>query len=286
MYCGRFAPSPTGPLHFGSLIAALASYLEARRHGGQWLLRMEDTDTPRCSAFAADAILRVLFELGFRWDGEVAYQSQRTELYRRELQRLGEFVYPCCCSRKEISESAEGRYPGTCRSGIEAGKPVRALRLRVADEAIEFRDLLQGPYRANLETDPGDFVLLRPGSGIFSYQLAVVVDDQAQGVTHVVRGADLLDSTPRQIYLQQLLGYRRLEYMHIPVATGPGGEKLSKQTLAPALDAGEPQRLLDQALRFLGHEPPEGLRLEALWGWANSNWDAVRIPPGLAHPAP
>ena len=286
MYCGRFAPSPTGPLHFGSLIAALASYLEARRHGGQWLLRMEDTDTPRCSAAAADAIVRVLFELGFRWDGEVEYQSQRTELYRRELQRLGGSVYPCCCSRKEISESAEGRYPGTCRNGIEAGKPVRALRLRVDDEAIEFVDLLQGRYRANLENDPGDFVLLRPGSGIFSYQLAVVVDDEAQGVTHVVRGADLLDSTPRQIYLQQLLGYRQMEYMHIPVATGPSGEKLSKQTLAPALDAGEPRRLLDQALRFLGHEPPGGLLLEALWGWANSNWDAAKIPPGLAHPAP
>ncbi len=286
MYRGRFAPSPTGPLHFGSLVAATASYLEARRHGGQWLLRMEDTDTPRCSATAAEAIVRVLFELGFRWDGEVEYQSQRTELYRKELQRLGPHVFACTCSRKEISESAEGRYPGTCRNGIEAGKPVRAIRLRVADQILEFEDDLQGRYRANLEHDPGDFVLLRPGTGIFSYQLAVVVDDEAQGVTHVVRGADLLDSTPRQIYLQQLLGYRHLKYMHVPVAIGPDGEKLSKQTLAPALDAGEPHRLLDQALRFLGHEPPVGLSLETLWGWASSHWDAANIPPGLAHQAP
>ena len=286
MYRGRFAPSPTGPLHFGSLVAALASYLEARRHGGQWLLRIEDTDTPRCSASAAEAILHVLFELGFRWDGDVEYQSQRTDLYQRELQRLGAHVYACSCSRKEISESAEGRYPGTCRKGMEAGKPVRALRLRVADQVIEFADSLQGTYRANLENDPGDFVLLRPGAGIFSYQLAVVVDDQAQGVTHVVRGADLLDSTPRQIYLQQLLGYRHLQYTHIPVAIGPDGEKLSKQTLAPALDAGLPHQVLDQALRFLGQEPPGGLSLEALWDWASSYWNVAKIPPGLGRQAP
>ncbi len=286
MYRGRFAPSPTGPLHFGSLVAALASYLQARRHGGQWLVRMEDIDTPRCSAEAAESILRVLVEMGFRWDGEVEYQSRRTALYQREMDRLGAHVFACSCSRKEISDSAEGRYPGTCRNGIEAGKPVRAQRLRVRDELVWFQDLLQGMYESNLEHELGDFVLLRPSSGIFSYQLAVVVDDEAQGVTHVVRGADLLDSTPRQIYLQQLLGYRQLSYTHIPVATGANGEKLSKQTLAPALDGVDAKGLLHQALRFLGHEPPDGLSQQMLWDWANSNWNAARIPAGLTHPAP
>ena len=286
MYRGRFAPSPTGPLHFGSLVAALASFLEARQQGGQWLVRMEDTDTPRCSAAAAEAILQVLIELGFRWDGEVEYQSRRTALYQKELGRLGAHVFACSCSRKEISESAEGRYPGTCRDGIETGKPVRALRLRVRDELVRFEDSLQRVCESNLEQDLGDFVLLRPSSGIYSYQLAVVVDDEAQGVTHVVRGADLLDSTPRQIYLQRLLGYRQLRYMHIPVATGQDGEKLSKQTLAPAIEGRQAARLLDQALRFLGQEPPSGLSQEDLWVWANSNWSAAKIPAGSAHRAP
>ncbi len=286
MYRGRFAPSPTGPLHFGSLVAALASYLEARQHRGQWLVRIEDTDTPRCSTEAADAILRVLVELGFRWDGEVAFQSQRAAFYQQELSRLGSHLFPCTCSRKEINDTGEGRYPGTCRQGVEANQRVRAWRLKVNGEPVEFEDLLQGRHHSNLEAELGDFVLLRPGSGIYSYQLAVVVDDEAQGVTHVVRGADLLDSTARQIYLQRLLGYRQLQYMHIPLATGQDGEKLSKQTLAPALDTGEASRLLDQALRFLGQDPPAGLSLEALWGWATSNWNAAKIPAGLAHPAP
>jgi glutamyl-Q tRNA(Asp) synthetase len=171
-------------------------------------------------------------------------------------------------------------------NGIEAGKPVRALRLRVRDELVGFDDFLQGFCESNLERELGDFVLLRPSSGIYSYQLAVVVDDEEQGITHVVRGADLLDSTPRQIYLQGVLGYRQLSYMHIPVATGTDGEKLSKQTLAPALDGTAARSLLEHALRFLGQDPPEGLNQEELWIWANSNWNAAKIPRGLAYPAP
>jgi glutamyl-Q tRNA(Asp) synthetase len=289
MYRGRFAPSPTGPLHFGSLVAALASYLEARRAGGEWLIRIEDVDGPRSKPQAAEAILSTLEALGFRADGEVVYQSQRSALYKQELERLGSHIYPCSCSRKDVGETGEGRYPGTCRAGLAQGKPVRAMRLRVTSEPVCFDDLVQGRFCSNLELDLGDFSLLRVDSGIFSYQLAVVVDDEAQGVTDIVRGADLLDSTPRQIYLQRKLGYRELRYLHIPVATGQDGEKLSKQNLAPAIEASEASSLLCAGLRFLGQSVPIELDradLNRVWEWASSNWEREKIPSCLKRPCP
>ena len=288
MYRGRFAPSPTGPLHFGSLLTALASYLEARQMGGQWLVRIEDTDTPRTRPEAALAILSTLDWLGFRMDGPVIYQSERSGLYRQEMLRLGDRLFGCGCSRKLIVDSGEGRYPGTCRAGIGEGKQVRSWRVRVDGNPIEFVDGVQGVYRSNLEQEIGDFAVMQVGTGIFSYQLAVVVDDEVQGITHVVRGADLLDSTPRQIYLQRLLGYREMRYLHIPVATGVDGEKLSKQNLAPAIDGLEAAGLLWDALRFLGQEPPHELRLgkvSDVWEWAAGNWKAAKIPARLMQPA-
>ncbi len=267
-YIGRFAPSPTGPLHFGSLVAAVASYLDAHAHQGQWLVRMEDVDTPRCVPGAADSILRTLEAFGLHWHGSVLYQSERSAAYQAALDQLiaQGHAFPCACTRKEIGDAP---YPGTCREGLH-GKAPRAYRLRVNSECISFEDRLQGPYSAHLETECGDFVLLR-ADGLWAYQLAVVVDDEAQGVTHVVRGADLLDSTPRQIHLQRCLGYRPLSYLHVPVALGQHGEKLSKQTLAPALDNNYAPHLLRQALRFLGQDAP-ALPLSELWAWAREHW--------------
>ena len=289
MYRGRFAPSPTGPLHFGSLAAATASYLEARRRQGRWLIRMEDVDRLRSKKDASQVILATLERFGFPFDEEVIYQSERSPVYRAALERLGSHVYPCNCSRKEILDAGEGRYPGTCRNGASAAKPVRALRVRVAEPVISFDDAIQGRFESCLEKDIGDFVLYRLDTDIYSYQLAVVVDDEEQGLTEVVRGSDLLDSTPRQIHLQRLLGYRSLSYLHIPVATGPDGQKLSKQNLAPALDDRQACGSLWDALAFLGQSPPPMLRktdLSSLWDWALANWDAKRIPKLPALPAP
>jgi len=239
-YRGRFAPSPTGPLHFGSLVAAVASYLDARAHGGQWLVRMEDVDTPRCVPVAAAGILRTLEAFGFQWDAPVMYQTARTPAYQEALDRLraAGLAYPCSCSRKEVGGPV---YPGACREGVrESGKPI-AWRVRVDDE--------------DLAREAGDFIVKR-SDGLFAYQLAVVVDDHAQGITDVVRGADLLDSTPRQIWLRRALGYPTPRYLHVPVATNEAGEKLSKQTLAPPLRAADAPRELAAALRFLGQPVP------------------------------
>ena len=286
-YCGRFAPSPTGPLHIGSLIAAVGSYLEARTHGGVWRLRMEDLDPPREMPGAADQILRTLETYGFEWDGDVVYQSKRASWYEDALAQLRQrdLIYPCGCTRKEIGDSAiqgiEGPvYPGTCRHGLTAGKSPRAWRIRVEDRAIGFDDALQGRVSQHLSRDIGDFVLKR-ADGYYAYQLAVVVDDAAQGITHVVRGADLLDSTPRQIFLQQALGVPTPHYTHLPVAANRQGEKLSKQTLAPPLDLANPVPALWQALDFLGQQPPHELSSEALptvWAWAKAHWDLTRVP--------
>ena len=286
-YRGRFAPSPTGPLHFGSLLAALGSYLEAKRHNGTWLVRMEDIDPPREMPGAADAILRTLEAYGFEWDGPVLYQSLRSELYDAVLEKLGNdgLLYPCACTRKEIMDSAlpgiDGPiYPGTCRAGLPAGRMSRAWRVRVNAAEIAFEDTIQGPLRQNLARDIGDFVLKR-ADGLFAYQLAVVVDDAEQGVTDVVRGADLLDSTPRQLYLQTLLGYPQPGYAHIPVAANAFGEKLSKQTLAPALDVGDAAGQLWKALDFLGQAPDAVLRgasLGELWAWAHAHWRIAAVP--------
>ena len=276
MYTGRFAPSPTGPLHFGSLLAALASWLDARSSGGRWLLRMEDLDLPRVQPGAADAIRRALDTLGLHWDGEIACQSERSDLYAAALERLRAHTYPCGCTRREIADSSLGLaadgaqiYPGTCRGGMPPGRIPRATRLRTGEAMIEFEDRVQGTQRQRLDREVGDFVLRR-ADGQFAYQLAVVVDDAAQGVTDVVRGADLLDSTARQIYLQRLLGLPQPRYLHIPAAVNSTGDKLSKQTGAMPL-AGSPHELR-QALAFLGQPETDNLA-EAV-----RNWDAARIP--------
>ena len=287
MYRGRFAPSPTGPLHFGSLIAAVASYLDAKAHDGRWLLRIEDLDTPRTLAGASDAILNCLEAFGFEWDEAIVYQSQRTELYEKYLNTLksGDLVYPCSCSRKEIADSAiqgiDGViYPGTCRHGPAKEKQAKAWRVRTYPETIAFEDSVQGHIEQNMAQDIGDFVLKR-ADGLFAYQLAVIVDDAEQRITHVVRGADLLDSTPRQIYLQQLLELPTPQYLHVPVATNAAGEKLSKQTLAKAIDPYQASKQLWCTLDFLGQNPPKDLlsnSLGDLWSWAISHWQIAAIP--------
>jgi glutamyl-Q tRNA(Asp) synthetase len=270
MYVGRFAPSPTGPLHFGSLVAALASWLDARAAKGRWLVRIEDLDAPRSEPRAADHILRTLEEFGLGWDGCVVYQSRRTALYDAARRRLENHTYWCGCTRREIADSSLGLaadgaqiYPGTCRNGIASGKAPRALRLRTSDEAIGFVDRVQGPQHQRLDRDVGDFVLYRADAQ-YAYQLAVVVDDAAQGVTDVVRGADLLDSTPRQIYLQRLLGYPTPRYLHVPAAVNAAGEKLSKQTGAAPITPG--RDALRRALSFLGQREMDDLE-QALKSW-------------------
>lgn len=286
-YRGRFAPSPTGPLHFGSLVAAVGSYLEARSRRGAWLVRIEDLDGPRETPGAADAILRGLEAYGFEWDGEFRFQRDHTAAYIAAFDRLErqQVLFPCACTRREIADSAlslEGEpvYPGTCRRGLPPGRPARAVRVRVDDAVIAFDDLLQGNFRQNLAREVGDFVVRR-GDGIFAYQLAVVVDDAEQGVTDVVRGADLLDSTPRQILLQRMLGLATPGYMHLPVALNTRGEKLSKQTLASPLVNTDAAVQLWRALHFLGQEPSTelaGAGQREIWAWALANWRSGRIP--------
>lgn len=292
MYTGRFAPSPTGPLHFGSLVAAVGSYLEARSRHGRWLVRMEDIDPPREMAGAADLILHTLERYGFQWDGEVLYQSRRDDAYRAALDALwrDSALYVCRCSRRDITEAGLARrltpgiYPGTCRS---AGHPLGgpgALRVRTEGAVIAFTDRLQGNRSQALERELGDFVIRR-ADGLWAYQLAVVVDDATQGVTDVVRGSDLLDSTPRQIHLQQLLGLPTPGYLHLPVAVDRDGNKLSKQTFASPLPDDRPLRPLWRALAFLGQRPPAELLegdVETLWDWAVAHWTADAIPPQTA----
>jgi len=271
-YRGRFAPSPTGPLHFGSLVAALASWLDARAHNGTWFVRIEDIDGPRTVPGAAQDILTTLERFGFHADEPPVWQSARIDRYRAALDRLiaAGHVYPCGCTRKEIADSqvhAHRRnttliYPGTCRSGLH-GKPARAWRLRVPDDEppgaaiVRFEDRWQGTQSQDLATEVGDFVLLR-ADGQWAYQLAVVVDDAEQGVTHVVRGVDLLDSTARQIWLQRCLGVPTPAWLHVPVVTNADGDKLSKQTGAQALDPARPLEALIEAARHLGLDLGDG----------------------------
>jgi glutamyl-Q tRNA(Asp) synthetase len=275
MYVGRFAPSPTGPLHFGSLVAALASWLDARAAGGRWRVRIEDLDAPRVQPGAADDILRTLAQLGLTWDGDVVYQSARAKLYDDALKRLEGNTYWCGCTRREIADSALGLaadgaqiYPGTCRNGLAAGRQRRALRVKTSGERIGFDDRVQGRQEQTLESEVGDFVLHR-ADGQYAYQLAVAVDDAEQGITDVVRGADLLDSTTRQIWLQRLLGYPQPRYLHIPAAVNAAGEKLSKQT-GEAPVAGR-KNALPEALLFLGQQETGDLRA------ALRNWDPALI---------
>ncbi|MAK66379.1 tRNA glutamyl-Q(34) synthetase GluQRS [Methylophaga sp.] len=286
-YTGRFAPSPTGPLHFGSLVAATVSFLDARAHNGKWLVRMEDLDKPREVAGAAKDILDTLQSFGFEWDTDVLFQSQRNPVYREMLTKLqlSKQAYPCACSRKEINASAlmgiDGPvYPGFCRDGLSAVKQVRTWRLKVNEQPVCFYDQIQGNQSQNLARDVGDYVIKR-ADGLYAYQLAVVVDDAMQGVTHIVRGADLLDSTPRQIYLQQQLGFTTPLYAHIPVATNLQGEKLSKQTRAQPIKQRDSGVVLCRVLRFLGLQPPAELAhvpLDDLWQWAIQHWQIQNVP--------
>lgn len=287
LYRGRFAPSPTGPLHFGSLVAAVGSYLDARSRGGEWLLRIEDLDPPREVPGAASRILQTLEGLALYWDGPVSYQSQRGEHYATAVEQLQtrQLLFPCSCSRREIADSAiagaEGPiYPGTCRQAIYEGRDPRALRVRVEDRDLGFIDQLQGNIRQNLASDIGDFIVKR-ADAVYAYQLAVVVDDALQGITHVVRGSDLLLSTTRQIYLQQLLGYSTPRYLHLPIAVNRVGEKLSKQTYAEPLDIQAGRRLARAVLGFLGQVVPEDradMTLSELWSSAAATWDPQRLP--------
>ena len=268
-YVGRFAPSPTGPLHAGSLVAALASWLDARAHQGSWLVRIEDVDTPRCIPGAGEQILNQLARCGLVPDGPVLWQSQRGEIYQQALDQLiaQGLAYPCGCSRKDIEAAQTSPterhhaqvYPGTCRVGLN-GKPARAWRLNVQavrkarglPAVTRWTDRRLGEQAEDVEKEVGDFVLRR-ADGLWAYQLAVVVDDAAQGVTDVVRGEDLADNTARQIVLQQALGLPTPRYMHTPLVLGANGEKLSKQNGAQALDLTDPQAALTKAAHTLGH---------------------------------
>jgi len=280
-YTGRFAPSPTGPLHKGSLVAALASYLDAKAYQGRWLVRIEDVDEARTTPGAAESILQCLAAFGMQWDGEVVWQSQRKAIYEAAFARLGSHAYACGCTRREIADSRTGIasdgaavYPGTCRFGLVSGKTARAYRLRVPDHAVagvSFEDRWIGHVTQNLATEVGDFVLKR-ADGFWAYQLAVVVDDAEQGITDVVRGADLLESTPRQIYLQRLLGVPTPRYLHVPVVVNAAGEKLSKQSGAQPLDLEHPLHELIEAGCFL-QLPVQGAHsMDAFWQTAISSW--------------
>src|SRR5437762_11317302 len=276
-YVGRFAPSPTGPLHLGSLVAAVGSFLDARSRGGGWLLRMEDLDAPRVIPGCADQMLRTLESFALHWDGAVEYQSTRTEHYARAQQALTALglTFPCSCSRRE--RTSEGGYPGTCRDGPRRRGPT-ATRFRVEDVVVSFQDRAQGDCRFQLR-ERGD-VIIRRRDGVFAYQLAVVVDDALQGVTDVVRGADLLDSTPWQLALQGALGLPTPRYAHLPLVTEPGGAKLAKARRSVALDPRASGRELHEALRLLNQDPPDTLKLESpsrVLEWACAHWELDRF---------
>ncbi|SFB51225.1 glutamyl-Q tRNA(Asp) synthetase [Pseudomonas sp. NFIX10] len=285
-YIGRFAPTPSGHLHFGSLVAALASYLDARAVDGRWLLRMEDLDPPREEPGAQAAILKALESYGFEWDGEMVRQSERHDAYAPVINRLFSqgLAYACTCSRKQL-EAYRGIYPGLCRNAGH-GTEDAAIRLRVPELEYHFTDRVQGEFRQHLGREVGDFVIRRR-DGLYAYQLAVVLDDAWQGVTDIVRGADLLDSTPRQLYLQELLGLPQPRYLHVPLITQPDGHKLGKSYRSPPLAADQATPLLLRALRALGQQP--GLELDdaspgELLAWGIRHWDAGKIPRTLSLP--
>ena len=285
-YRGRFAPTPSGPLHFGSLVAAAGSYLEARSRSGEWRVRIDDLDSLRIAPGATESILRCLEALGFEWDGPVLQQSMRGPAYHAALHRLRRLgvIYPCACSRKEIAESAlpgvEGAiYPGTCRRNLPPGRAARALRFDTQAARVEFDDGLLGPQRRDLEREAGDFVLYR-ADGIYAFQLASAVDDGEQGITDVVRGADLLESSARQIHLLRLLGLPAPRYVHLPIAIDRNGQKLSKQTGATAIDTTRPMAVLHAVLEFLNQPTPasrEGATVQEFWCHAIANWDLRRV---------
>jgi glutamyl-Q tRNA(Asp) synthetase len=294
-YRGRFAPSPTGPLHFGSLVAAIGSYLDARHHQGEWLLRIEDLDPPREIAGASKSIINTLEQLGMMWDGPISYQSQRYPLYEAALQQLWQqgCLFDCGCSRREIADSAvlteSGPvYPGTCRNGLLPGRIPRSVRVRVDPVKISVHDRVQAPLQQQLASQLGDFIVKRADK-LFSYQLAVTVDDGLQHINHVVRGADLLDSTPRQVYLQRLLGLPTPDYLHLPVAVDSDYSKLSKQSLARPVTVDNRHTAVIDVLRFLRQELPDSphhASREELWRWAIEHWDVTALPACRSLPAP
>lgn len=277
-YSGRFAPSPTGPLHFGSLITAVASYCEAKSQRGRWIVRVEDTDIPRIYPGSEQHILSSLNAFGFEWDAEIIFQKDRLDLYESVIKQLKQrnLVYACQCTRKMLGSNHI--YVGTCRE-LNLLFDQQAIRVKVSDQNICFQDQLQGEHCSNLAIDLGDFVLKRR-DGIINYQLAVVVDDYLQGITHVVRGSDLLDNTQRQIWLGQLLSYPALEYMHLPLAMNKDGTKLSKQNLALALDIERAPELLLKAIMALGQKTVDLDTTDRMLVQAVAQWDRTRIPKG------
>ncbi len=290
-YVGRFAPSPTGPLHTGSLLTALASYLDAKANHGLWLVRMEDLDPPREMAGAAEQILESLQHYGLHWDGDVWYQSQRHQQYQQAVDQLiaQGLAFYCTCSRSQIlAASGSNRYPGTCRNCSTPPNVPHAVRLQINDIDISFLDSLQGLQRCNLFQESGDFVIKRK-EGLFAYHLAVVLDDAAQGITHIVRGCDLLDSSFRHIYLQQVLNLPTPQYTHLPVIVNEEGQKLSKQTYAEAIPHDNPTPLLLHCLELLGQQPPSTLKqapASELLQWGIEHWQQHNIPPIRAlHPS-
>ena len=279
-YIGRFAPSPTGPLHFGSLLAALASFLDARANQGKWLMRIEDLDPPREPAGSAELILQQLQDFGMNWDDEVLYQSARLGIYEEIVDQLQDkgLAYPCDCTRPQIREMGLV-YNGSCRERSTPPERPYALRLKTEALKIGFDDKIQGHFSQQLELDAGDFVIRRKDE-LYAYQLAVVVDDEFQNITHVVRGWDLLDSTPRQIYLQRVLNYQEMSYIHIPIIVDGKGQKLSKQTFAPSIETDRASEAIYKALIFLGQVPPVEIaieRPESQLQWAIANWDSQAV---------
>lgn len=275
-YSGRFAPSPTGPLHFGSLITAVASYCDAKAHQGKWFVRVEDTDIPRIYPGSEEHILTSLEAFQFEPDAEIIFQKNRLDIYESVLDQLKKegLIYACQCTRKMLGSNAI--YAGTCRD-LNLDFQGQAIRVKVQDQQICFDDRLQGHHCSNLQHDLGDFVLKRR-DGIINYQLAVVVDDYLQGITHVVRGADLLDNTERQVWLGQLLGYPKLSYMHLPLAMNDQGQKLSKQNLAQALDLSQAPELLQKAILALGQPNVDLDQPRAMLKQAVAQWNVDLIP--------
>ncbi|WP_211825460.1 tRNA glutamyl-Q(34) synthetase GluQRS [Kistimonas asteriae] len=284
LYRGRFAPSPTGPLHFGSLVAALASYLDAKAHAGEWYVRIEDIDPPREVSGSSTAILKALEVYGLTWDGELVWQHDRYDAYREAITQLRKqgVAYPCTCSRKELAEY-HNIYPGTCRKRTDDPVTPFAIRLNCGDDVITFNDQIQGKQRFDM-TELGDFIIFRKDQ-LFAYQLAVTVDDACQGITHIVRGSDLLDSTPRQICLQRHLNVSTPVYAHIPVIINPDGSKLSKQNLAPPLPLDNPIPMLLKALHALHIPADDSMMLsdpETILTHATSHWSPTRLPHTLS----
>jgi len=279
-YVGRFAPSPTGPLHFGSIVAAFGSYLDARHKKGKWLLRIDDLDIPRLQAGATDKILLALEKFELHWDGEIIYQSQRHAAYQAAEHTLksSNLLFPCYCPRKFVTGK---RYPGTCRQKRLDADRQHAIRIKAGADIYTVDDLIQPEFSQNLQEDVGDFILKR-ADGLYAYHLAVALDDAYQGVTHVVRGVDLMDSTPRQIYLQQQLGLTTPVYAHLPLAVSPSGQKISKLTMAEdVLLLARPATILFNCLQFLGQNPQDGLlqaSLNEIIDWGIANWQLSNVP--------